>query len=320
MKTANTIARPLILAAAVALASSAWLAPARAADASSPVVKINEATAKADVNAEALRGNLTVLSGAGGNIVVYNSPQGKFVVDAGIAVSKDKLTSALSAIGPQPLKYLVNTHYHWDHTDGNAWMHAAGATIIGAPMTASHLAQSTRVDDWNFTFDAMPQEARPSIIVKDSKSMDFGGEQIVMQNFGKGHTDGDLWVYFKKADVLALGDIFWNSYYPFIDNQHGGGIDTATHWADKAIEASSDRTLIVPGHGATGSRADLVAWRDMLVDVRGKVAALKKEGKSLEQIVATKPTAAYDAKYGGFVINGDFFTKLVFDGLPAAGQ
>ncbi len=315
MKTATTLSRPLILAAAIVLASASWLSPAGAADASSPVLKINEATAKADINVETLRGNISVLSGSGGNIIVYNSPQGKFIVDAGIAVSKDKLTTALNHISPAPLKYLVNTHYHWDHTDGNAWMHAAGATIIGAPMTATHLAQSTRVDDWNYTFAPLPQEARPTIIVNGSKSMQFGGEQIEMKNFGKGHTDGDLWVYLKHADVLALGDTFWNSYYPFIDNEHGGGINTAIVWAKHAIDATTDHTVIVPGHGATGNRADLIAWRDMLINVRDNVAAQKQQGKSLNEIIATKPTAAYDAKYGGFVINGDFFTKLVYDGV-----
>jgi glyoxylase-like metal-dependent hydrolase (beta-lactamase superfamily II) len=315
MKNVKTLSRPLILAAAVAVASAAWLSPASAADASSPVVKINEATAKADVTVESLRGHVSVLMGSGGNIIVYDTAKGKFVIDAGIAVSKDKIKAALNNIGPSPLSYLVNTHYHWDHTDGNAWMHAAGATIIGAPMTATHLSQSTRVENWNYTFPPQPKGALPSIIVKGSKTMHFGDEEIEMKNFGKGHTDGDLWVYLKHADVLALGDIFWNSYYPFIDNEHGGGINTAITWANKAIDASTDHTVIVPGHGATGNRADLIAWRDMLVAVRDQVAALKQQGKSLDEIRAAKPTAAYDAKYGGFVIDGDFFTKLVYDGL-----
>jgi len=315
MNKPSALPRPLILAAAIALAGAAWLSPASAADPGSPVVKINEATAKADVKVETLRGNISVLSGSGGNIIVYNSPQGKFIIDSGIAVSKDKLTAALGKIGPAPLKYLVNTHYHWDHTDGNAWMHAAGATIIGAPMTVTHLSQSTRVDDWNFTFTPQPKAARPSIIVKDSKTMRFGGEEIVMKSFGHGHTDSDLWVYLKHADVLALGDIFWNGYFPFIDNENGGGIGNAINWANKAIDATTDHTIIVPGHGATGNRAELVAWRDMLVGVRDKVATLKKQGKSLDEVVAAKPTAAYDAQYGGFVIDGAFFTKLVYDGL-----
>jgi glyoxylase-like metal-dependent hydrolase (beta-lactamase superfamily II) len=314
MKSATALSRPLILAAAIAMASASWLSPVQAAGVS-PVIKINEATAKADITVEKLRGNVTVLSGSGGNITVYDSPEGKFIIDAGIAVSKDKITAKLKEMGPSPLKYLVNTHYHWDHTDGNVWMHQAGATIIGTPQTEHHLSEPTRVDDWDFTFTPLPKEARPSIIVKGSKTMQFGGERIVMKNFGKGHTDSDIWVHLEKADVLALGDIFWNAYYPFIDNENGGGINTAIAWADKAIAATTDHTIIVPGHGAVGNKADLVAWRDMLVNVRDQVAQLKKQGKSLEEIQATKPTASYDSKFGGFVIDGNFFTKLVYDGL-----
>jgi glyoxylase-like metal-dependent hydrolase (beta-lactamase superfamily II) len=301
-------------AAVFTAAGIAWIAPATAAE-TSPVIKINEATAKADVKADTLRGNLTMLSGSGGNIIVYNSPDGKLIIDAGIAVSKDKIVAALKAIGPEPVKYLVNTHYHWDHSDGNVWMHEAGATIIGSPQTAAHLARETRVDDWDYTFKPLPKEARPTVLVKGSKRMKFGGETFVMKNFGNGHTDGDLWVHAEKADVLMLGDTYWNAYYPFIDNEHGGSIGNTIKWADKAIAASTDKTLIVPGHGAASNKAALREWRAMLADVRDKVAALKKQGKSLADVQAAKPTATYDAKYGGFVIDGNFFTKLVYDGL-----
>jgi glyoxylase-like metal-dependent hydrolase (beta-lactamase superfamily II) len=287
---------------------------AHAADVS-PVIKINEATAKADIKAEKMRGNLTMLSGSGGNITVYNSPEGKLIIDAGIAVSKDKILAALKNIGPEPVKYLINTHYHWDHTDGNVWMHEAGAVIIGTPQTVAHLSRATRVDDWDFTFKPLPKEARPSVLVKGSKTMKFGGETFVMQNFGRGHTDSDIWVYVKNADVLVLGDIFWNPYFPFIDNENGGGINVAIKWADKALAASTDQTVIVPGHGAIGSKEDLLAWRNMLVDVRDQVAKLKKQGKSVADVQAAKPTAAYDKKFGSYVIDGNFFTKLVYDGL-----
>jgi glyoxylase-like metal-dependent hydrolase (beta-lactamase superfamily II) len=314
MITSTSVSSFRILAGVMAIATGGLIAQAQAADIS-PVIKINEATAKADIKAETVRGNLTVLSGSGGNITVYNSPEGKLIIDAGIAVSKDKILNALKTIGPEPVKYLINTHYHWDHTDGNVWMHEAGATIIGTPQTVAHLSKDTRVDDWDFTFKPLPKEARPSIIVKGNKSMKFGGETFVMKNFGKGHTDSDIWVYVQKADVMVLGDIFWNPYFPFIDNENGGGINTAISWADKAIGAVTDKTVIVPGHGAVGTKADLVAWRDMLVDVRDRVAKMKKQGKSVAEVQAAKPAAAYEAKFGGFVINGTFFTKLVYDGL-----
>jgi len=281
----------------------------------SPVIKINEATAKADIKTEKVSDSLTVLIGSGGNITVYNSPQGKLMIDAGISVSKDKIVKVLKDIGPEPIKYLINTHYHWDHTDGNLWVGKTGAVIIGTQQTNTHLSKTTRVDDWDFTFKALPKDARPSIIVKGARKLSFGNETFAMKSFGNGHTDSDIWVYLEKSNVLVLGDMFWNNYYPFIDNEHGGSINNAIKWADRAIEASTDKTIIVPGHGDVGRKTDLIAWRDMLVAVRDKVAGLKKQGKSLKEIQETKPTGEYDAKYGGFVIDGNFFTKLVYDGI-----
>ena len=262
-----------------------------------------------------LRGNITVLMGSGGNITVLSSQEGKFLVDAGISKSREKVRTALANIGPTPLKYAVNTHWHWDHTDGNAWMHDAGATIIAHTNTAKHLAETTHVNAWNWTFDPVPEAARPTLLIKDEKTFAFGGTQVQIENFGDGHTDGDLWVYFKEADVLALGDTFWNGFYPYIDNEDGGSIDGAIKWASKAVARTTDHTIVVPGHGAVGNRNQLIEFRDMLVKVRENVAALKKQGKSLDEIVAARPTAAFDAKWGNFVFNGAQFTRMVYAGL-----
>jgi glyoxylase-like metal-dependent hydrolase (beta-lactamase superfamily II) len=271
--------------------------------------------AKGDIVTVPLRGNINVLMGSGGNIVVLSGSEGKFLVDAGIKPSKDKLQAALDRIGPSPLKYVVNTHWHWDHTDGNAWMHAAGATIIAQRNTLKHLSETTHVDDWNWTFAPVPAGARPTIIVDDEKDFTFAGESIKVEHLGPGHTDGDVLVYFEKADVMAMGDTFWNGNYPFIDNEDGGSVNSAIAWADKAIERTTDKTILVPGHGQVGHRAQLIEFRDMLVTVRDKVAALKSQGKSLEDVIAAKPTAAFDDKWGRFVIDSKFFTKLVYDGL-----
>lgn len=271
--------------------------------------------ADSDLVVDSLRGNISVLMGSGGNIVVLSGKQGKFLVDAGISKSKEKLQAALANISPAPLKYVVNTHWHWDHTDGNAWMHAAGATIVAQKNTFKHLTQTTHVNAWNWTFDPVPQGARPTLLVNMEKTFTFAGSKIKVENFGRGHTDGDLWIYFEKADVLALGDTFWNGIYPYIDNEDGGNIDGAILWANHAIARTTDHTIVVPGHGAVGSRTQLIEFRDMLVAVRDNVAALKKQGKSLAEIIAAKPTAAYDEKFGHFVFNGDQFTAMVYAGL-----
>ncbi|MFM0203638.1 MBL fold metallo-hydrolase [Paraburkholderia fungorum] len=271
--------------------------------------------ADADLVVEPLRGNITVLMGSGGNITVLSGKDGKFLVDAGISKSQVKVQAALDKISPAPLKYVVNTHWHWDHTDGNAWMHAAGATIVAQKNTLRHLTETTHVNAWNWTFEPVPAGARPTLIVDHEKTFNFDGTRIEVENFGHGHTDGDVWIYFKKADVLALGDTFWNGIYPYIDNEDGGDINGAIEWANKAVAFTTDHTIVIPGHGAVGTRAQLIEFRDMLVAVRDNVAALKKQGKSLDEIIAAKPTAAFDAKWGNFVFNGDQFTKMVYAGL-----
>jgi len=271
--------------------------------------------AKTDLEVAPQRDGITVLLGSGGNITVLSGPDGKFLVDAGISASEAKLKTELTQLGPTPVKYVVNTHWHWDHTDGNAWLHNAGATIVAQRHTLKHLTETTHVTEWNWTFHPVPAAARPTLVVDDEKTFDFDGTRIEVENLGAGHTDGDLWIYFVKADVLALGDTFWNGHYPFIDNQDGGNIDSAIKWANSAIDRTTDKTIVVPGHGPVGNRADLIAFRDMLVAVRNKVRALKQQGKSLDEIIATKPTAEFDAKWAGFVISPDHFVRLVYAGL-----
>lgn len=209
----------------------------------------------------------------------------------------------------------MNTHWHWDHTDGNEWGHQVGATIIAHENTLKHLSNTVRVEDWNYTFSPAPISARPSVTFKTDKTLTFNGETIVMAHYGPGHTDGDISAYFTKADVLVVGDVFWNGYYPFIDNAAGGGIDDMIRWANVSLAKVTEKTVVIPGHGPVGDRRQLIEFREMLIDVRENVARLKKQGKSLEEIIASRPTAAYDAKWGGFVINPPFFTRLVYAGI-----
>jgi glyoxylase-like metal-dependent hydrolase (beta-lactamase superfamily II) len=253
--------------------------------------------------------------GSGGNIVVFTSPEGKLVVDAGIAVSRPRIQAALDSISQAPLKYVINTHWHWDHTDGNAWMHDLGATIVAQENTLKRLSTTTRVEDWNYTFKPAPIGARPTVLVKTVKTISFNGETVVIKGYGPGHTDTDVSVYFTKADVMSLGDIWWNGYYPFIDYSTGGSIDAMIRLTNTYLNSVTDNTIIVPGHGPVGNRAQLIEFRDMLVAIRASVAHLKRQGKSLDDVIAAKPTAAYDAKWGGFVIDPAFFTRLVYVGV-----
>ena len=281
----------------------------------SPVIKINQAAATAAIETTPLRGPLNMLSGSGGNITVLTGKDGKLMVDAGIAVSRPRIEAALAAIGHAPIKYLIDTHYHWDHTDGNPWVHDDGATIIASAGTAKRLSTTTRVDDWDYTFKPLPKRAIPTDVVRADKTFHFDGQTVEVRLLIPSHTDTDLYVVFKEANVASLGDLFWNGVYPFIDNENGGGIDGMIKADDAILSRLDDDVILVPGHGPVGTKAQLKDFRDMLAAIRDNVAALKKQGKTRAEVIAAKPTAKYDEVYGHFVIDPDFFTRIVYDGL-----
>ncbi|MDM0015065.1 MBL fold metallo-hydrolase [Variovorax sp. J22P168] len=285
------------------------------AEVTSPVLAINEDAATAKITVQALRGNVSVLMGSGGNIGVLSEPEGKLLVDAGIAVSKPRLKAALDGISPLPPKFLINTHWHWDHTDGNEWVHGEGATIIAHENVLKRLMDRTRVIEWGYTFPPVAPGAMPTVTYTKQKTIKFADETVVLTNHGSGHSDGDTIVYFKKADVLQLGDIFWNGHYPFIDYGAGGSIDGMIRLANVGLKQGTENTIIIPGHGPVGDRTQLREYRDMLVAIRRNISTLKKQGKSLAEIVAQKPTAKFDAKYGDYVIDPAFFILLVYTGV-----
>ncbi len=280
-----------------------------------PFDTINAETAKADITVQSIRGNISVLMGSGGNISVLTGSDGKLMVDAGIAVSQQKIAAALENISSAPVKYLIDTHYHWDHTDGNEWVHQAGATIIAHTNTLKDLSSTIRVAEWHHTFTPASAGALPTVTFSDSKNIRFDSTTILMKYYGPSHTNSDISVYYKEPDVLQTGDTWWNGIYPMIDYAAGGSIDGMIRAAEANIAKATDHTIIIPGHGPIGNRAQLIEYRDMLVAIRNDVAALKKQGMTLAEITAAKPTAAYDAKWGGFVIGPALFTELVYRGV-----
>jgi glyoxylase-like metal-dependent hydrolase (beta-lactamase superfamily II) len=281
----------------------------------SPYSDINLAAASSPITVHPLRGRVRMLEGSGGNIGVLTGPNGMLLVDTGIALSQAKIEAALAGFSSGPIRYAVNTHWHWDHTDGNAWVHRAGARIIAARNAGERLQQTLRVVEWEHTFTPVEADARPAEILVAEKVMKFGRERVRIRPYSPSHTDGDLSVYFKDADVLATGDTLWNGAYPFIDYVGGGGIDGAIRAADANLAMAGPRTIIIPGHGPVASRGDALAFRDMLVEIRSRVAALKAAGKTLAQVQAARPTADYDSKWGRSVIDGGLFTALVYRGV-----
>lgn len=278
----------------------------------SPVITIKNEASKASISVQSLRGNIYMLQGSGGNIAVFNGAEGILMVDGGIAVSQKKIAAAIKRISSKPVKYLINTHWHFDHAEGNEWIHNTGATIIAHEHTKKNLGSTITVKDWNYTFHPAPKAALPTIIFRDEHKLKFNGTEIQMKYYKPSHTDCDIAVYFPGADILHVGDTWWNAHYPFIDHDSGGTIDGMIAASNHNLNIATEKTMIIPGHGAVGNRSQLLQFRDMLVAIRGKVADLKNEGRSMQETVDAKPTAAFDAQYGNFVLNGAFFTRLVY--------
>ncbi|MET3528518.1 MBL fold metallo-hydrolase [Phenylobacterium koreense] len=297
----------------LAIALTAYASPSPAS--ASPYSDINQAAATSPITVYPLRGGVSMLEGSGGNIGVLADVDGMLLVDTGIAVSQAKIEAALAGLSKGPIRYAVNTHWHWDHTDGNAWVHRAGAEIVAARNAAEHLQQTLRVVEWEHTFTPVEAAARPAQTISAEKIIAMGDERVRIRPYHPGHTDGDLSVYFQRANVLVTGDTLWNGVYPFIDYVGGGGIDGAIRAAEANLTMSGPATIIIPGHGPVASRDDLKAFRDMLVEIRRRVASLKAQGKTLAEVQAAKPTADYDGKWGGSIINGELFTALVYRGV-----
>ena len=253
--------------------------------------------------------------GAGGNIAVLPGRDGKLLIDAGFAGARPQITDALAGISSEPIKHLINTHWHFDHTDGNEWLHSAGAAILAHMNTRKHLSTTTRVEGWNFTFPPAPASAIPAEVFDDERTLQLNGTSIALKHYAPAHTDSDISVHFTDADIFHVADTFWNGYYPFIDYSTGGSIDGMIRATEANLAKVTDSMIVIPGHGEVADKSQLAFYRDLLVGTREKVAALKKQGRLLDEIVATKPTAATDAKWGnGFRSPKDFIGD-VFQGV-----
>src|SRR5262249_1166023 len=305
------------LGSATFAATGGWLTPRQLfAEARNLVDLIRSEAAKAPIKVHKLRGNVAVLEGSGGKVAVVTGRAGKLLVDAGITASRPRIIEALASLSSDPIKVLINTHWHFDHADGNEWLHGEGATILAHENTRNHLARAQRVEDWKFDFPASPAGAIPTDVFATDRTINVNGSTLALKYYGPAHTDGDISVAFTDADILHTGDTYWNGIYPFIDYSTGGSIDGAIRAADPNLNGPNGRTIRIRGQGPpVSNRSELKDYHDMLVAIRENVAKLKKQGRSLADTIAAKPTAAYDAKWGQFLIDPGFFTQLVYEGV-----
>ena len=267
------------------------------------------------IHSQPLAENLTLLSGPGGNVVVLNGPDGKIVVDTFLLPAWPKLKENLDGLGNAPLKTVIDTHWHVDHTDNNANLHAAGATVLAHDNTKTRMAEPHDSALMGLHFPASPADALPQQTFSSSKELHANGEIVMLQYFQPAHTDTDIYIHFQKANVIHMGDTFFNGFYPVIDASTGGKIDGMIVAADKVLPLADNNTKIVPGHGPLGNKADLTKYRDMLVVARDRVQKLKTAGKSTDEIAASKPLADLDPVWGHGMLSSDLFVQMIYSAL-----
>src|SRR5271168_477853 len=247
------------------------------------------------IETQKLADNVTMFDGPGGAVVVLDGPDGKFVVDTFVAPAWPRLKEALDGLSNAPVQYVIDTHWHFDHTDNNAHLRAAGARALAHENTKKRMSEPHdlpvlyRGPDGALAglhFDPSPDEALPQETFTDSYKLQANGETLALQHVAPAHTDSDIYVHFEKANVISMGDLFFNGMYPYIDPGTGGTITGMISAADKILSLADNDTKIVAGHGPLGNRADLTKSRDMLITARDRIEKLKSSGKSALEAVA----------------------------------
>ena len=265
------------------------------------------------IRVEKIAPGVAVLFGSGGNIGLSYGEDGNVLIDDQFAPLTPKILAAVATVDPDPIQFLINTHFHGDHTGGNENLAGKGAIIVAQDNVRTRMGQENMVLGGKVA--PSPKGALPIVTFAQDMSVYRNGDRLHIFYAPHAHTDGDAIIHFEKANVVHMGDTFFNGLYPFVDLDSGGSIQGVIAAADRVIALANDQTRIIPGHGPVASKADLIAYRAYLADVSGKIAAAIKTGKTLDQVKAMKPSAAYDAKYGGQFIKPDAFVTEVYDSL-----
>ncbi|MEM9663476.1 MAG: MBL fold metallo-hydrolase [Bacteroidota bacterium] len=273
--------------------------------------------AMADVTIETVQvaDNLYMLVGRGGNIGLSVGDDGAFMIDDQFAPLTDTILEAVAALTDASVRFVVNTHWHGDHTGGNENMGAAGALIVAHENVRRRMSTEPFTAAVNRTTPPSPEAALPVITFTDEVTFHWNDDVLRVLHLLHAHTDGDAVIHFAEAHAVHMGDTYFNGFYPYIDVSAGGTIDGVIHVARTVIEMSDEDTAILPGHGPLSSQAELQAYHDLLVELRDGIQALIDQGLGRDEVIAAKPTRAYDAQYGQGFMQPDLCTGLVYDSL-----
>ena len=264
------------------------------------------------VRTETVAPGIYVLFGRGGNIGVSAGPDGVFLIDDQYAVMTESVAKAVKALHPEMPRFVLNTHWHGDHTGGNENLAKQGSVIVAHDQVRARMSTEQFVSFVQRTEPASPPAALPVVTFNDSVTFHLNGDEIRGMHVANAHTDGDVFIHFRKADVIHTGDVFFRNY-PFIDISSGGTVGGLIAAIDRILMLAGDKTRIIPGHGPLANRGDLVEYRHMLVVTSGRIRELIQAGKTVEEAVAAKPNADYDTKWGWTFITPERYIRMLYE-------
>lgn len=253
-----------------------------------------------------------MLMGQGGNIGLSVGEDGVFMIDDQFAPLSAKIKAAISKISKKPLKFVINTHWHFDHTGGNENFGKDGAIIVSHNNVRKRMSKEGFIKAFNKTIPAAPKVALPIITFNDEINFYFNNEEIEVLHQKNAHTDGDSIIFFKSSNVVHTGDIYFNGFYPFIDSSSQGSMNGIITSVNYILSRINDETKIIPGHGKLSNKKELISYRDTLIILRDRMQALIKEGKSIDEIIAMKPNADLDETWGKGFLNPETFLKILY--------
>ncbi|MBS0660754.1 MAG: MBL fold metallo-hydrolase [Verrucomicrobia bacterium] len=288
-------------------------------EASSKATPPPASTGVPKVAAATLGERLTLLTNAGGNVVVLTGDEGPLVVDAGVPAMGVALLAEVKRLSGNPNATLINTHWHFDHAGGNEAFARAGARIVAHRNCRERLSKDSVVEFLEMKAPAAPKIALPTVTVSDALTIHANGDDVRLSAVAPAHTDNDLLVFFAQANVLHMGDLYFNGIYPFIDYSSGGWIGGMVAAAEKALSLVDAKTKIVPGHGPLASKADLQGYRDFLATTHERLAKLLKQGRTIDEIVQAKPMQDFDEKLGKGFLPPEKFVRCTALGLQKHG-
>jgi len=267
------------------------------------------------LEAKQVTDNIYMLSGSGGNIGVMVGDEGTFLIDDQMANVAPDLMATIGQLGGEFPRFLINTHFHFDHTGGNEILGLGGATIFSHNNARTRLADGSNVPIFDLLVPPAPDKALPVVTFDDTMNFHLNGETLRAVHVPKAHTDGDVVIFFEGSNVVHAGDIFFNGIYPVIDTHNGGSLQGMIDAAEMLLDATDAKTKFIPGHGPLGSRSDLQDYLGLLLHTRDRLERLKRDGKNLEQVISSKPLAEFDAKWGAGFIPTDVWIGMMYQSL-----